>query len=78
MINIDDIVELLVQEYKSASDKFEAFNSAHEGWGVIREEYLELEQEICKKYRDKEKMKLEAVHLGAMAMRFVYDVCNDN
>ena len=76
-MNIPDIAQLLIREYAGASNKFGSFNSAHEGWGVIREEYLELEDEIRKKHHDKEKMRNEAIQLGAMAMRFIYDICNE-
>ena len=74
-MNIKDISNLLVQEYAGASNKFGAFNTTHEGIAVIREEYLELEAEVFKN-GSKEDMMGEAIQLGAMAMRFIYDCCN--
>ena len=76
-MNIPEIAELMIREYAGASNKFGAFHTAHEGWGVIREEYLELEEEIRKKHHDKDKMRHEAIQLGAMAMRFIYDIYNE-
>jgi len=69
-------LDLIYREHSEAVDKFGAFHNAHEGWGVIREEYLELEQEIMKKQRDydTDKMRKEAVQLGAMALRFIVDI----
>jgi len=76
-MNIPEIAQLLIREYAGASNKFGAFHTVHEGWGIIREEYLELEDEIRKKHHNKEKMRNEAIQLGAMAIRFIYDVCNE-
>jgi len=72
------IAQLLIKECIDASYKFGAFSSSHEGWGVIREEYLELEDEIRKNPFDMEKMRHEAIQLGAMAIRFIYDICNED
>lgn len=68
---------LISEEHARAVDKFGRFHNAHEGWGVIREEYLELEDEIRKKQVDYDidKMRHEAIQLGAMALRFIVDVC---
>lgn len=76
-MNIPEITQLIIREYAGASNKFGAFRSIHEGWGVIREEYLELEEEIRKKDYDVKKMRHEATQLGAMAIRFIYDCCNE-
>lgn len=67
-------VRLIREEYDRATDKFGKFHNAHEGWGVLREEYLELEAEIMKKNRDVDQMRKEATQLGAMALRFMVDV----
>lgn len=67
----------LVNEYKSATNKHKAFNSAHEGWAVIMEEVDELWEEIRKKRsaRDRKRMREEAIQIAAMALRFAVDVC---
>ena len=53
------------------------FHSAHEGYAVIKEELDELWEEIKKKAveRDPEKLQKEAVQIGAMAARFIIDIC---
>jgi len=55
--------------------KFPYFNSYHEGYAVIKEELDELWEEV-KKYpkQDNENLKKEAIQIGAMALRFVYDL----
>jgi len=72
----EDALKLIADEHASAVGKFGAFHNAHEGWGVIREEYLELEDEIRKKQKDYDldKMRKEAVQVGAMALRFIIDI----
>lgn len=69
-------MRLIREEHARAVEKFGKFHNAHEGWGVIREEYLELEDEIRKKQVDYDlnQMRTEAIHLGAMALRFIIDV----
>ena len=74
------VLEMISQEYDRAVTKFGAFHNAHEGWGVLREEYLELEDEIRKKQvnYDLPAMRKEAVQLGAMALRFIIDVTGES
>lgn len=69
-------LRMISGEYDTAVFKFGAFHNAHEGWGVIREEYLELEDEIRKKQTDYDlvQMRKEAMQLGAMALRFMVDI----
>jgi hypothetical protein len=81
VIDVDEaqaIGKELATEAVRASVKFEPFNSSHEGLAVILEEYEELKREVFKKQSeyDMVKMRKEAVHLGAMALRFIYDVCD--
>lgn len=75
-MNKELALQMIAQEHTRAVSKFGAFHNAHEGWGVIREEYLELEDEIRKKQKDYEfdKMRKEAMQLGAMALRFMIDI----
>ena len=78
-IHIGSIADEIMSEVVGAEAKFPAFNSAHEGWAVIKEEMDELWAEVCKggsTPRDPEAMRHEAIQLGAMAIRFVRDVCD--
>ena len=55
------------------------FNSAHEGYAVLKEEVDELWDEVRAKQgggRDVEAMRREAIQVGAMALRFILDVCD--
>jgi len=72
----EEALKMIADEHTDAVKKFGAFHNAHEGWGVIREEYLELEDEIRKKQKDYDlgKMRKEAMQLGAMALRFMIDI----
>lgn len=71
-------VALLVvdNEIQEATGKFGPMASPHEGIAVIREEYIELEKEVFKQFtaRDTGKMRKEAKHLAAMAIRFMMDL----
>ncbi len=75
-MNRVEIGKQIANEAARAAQKFGVFHSTHEGYGVITEEYRELEREIFKKQSeyDVSKMRTEAIHLGAMALRFIYDL----
>lgn len=77
MSNAGEISKVILEEYIRASQKFPPFHSAHEGLAVIYEEFDELKTEVWKnrRSRDMEQMRYEAVQLGAMALRFVLDIC---
>ncbi len=64
--------ELLV-----ATSRFPPFNSAHEGFAVLKEEVDELWDEVKKnpgKNPDRKSlMRAEAVQVAAMALRFITD-----
>lgn len=66
------------QEARTAQDRFPPFNSAHEGFAVLAEEVDELWEEVrCKQgARDLDRMRKEAVQVGAMALRFIVDICD--
>jgi archaellum component FlaC len=72
-----EILEMITEEYERASKKFPRFNSAHEGYAVLKEEIDELWDEIKKDQRPFE-MREEAVQVAAMAIRFIIDVCRCN
>ena len=68
-----DIGCLMAQEANRAASIYPKFNSAHEGYAVLLEEVDELWDEVKKKHHDPEKMEKEAMQVGAMAIRFIYD-----
>jgi len=79
MVNPNDFVSqvnLIFDEFKVAKERYPDFNSAHEGWAVIKEELDELWEEV-RKYPNEDKlaMKKEAKQIGAMALRFITDIC---
>lgn len=63
-------------ELSTATKRFGAFHSPHEGLAVILEEYEELKREVFKQFdvRSNEKMEKEAIHIAAMAIRFMVDL----
>ena len=62
-------------EYLRAVKKHQPMVNAHEGWAVLLEEVDELWDEVKKQKRDPEKLRKEAVQVGAMALRFILDIC---
>jgi hypothetical protein len=77
-IDKEDLVMAdVLAELETALDRFPAFNSAHEGFAILKEEVDELWEEVRAKQgaRDVEAMEKEAIQVAAMAMRFVLDVC---
>lgn len=76
-MNSAKAVQLIIEEYGRATETNGPFHSAHEGFAVILEELDELKAEVWKKdaERDYGKMIEEAVQIGAMALRFLADIC---
>ena len=73
----DEAIKCIEAEYLRASSKFGKFASPYEVIGIIREEYLELENEVFNKKSDINHfgMRKEAIQLGAMALRILIDCC---
>ncbi len=73
------VMSQVADELQQAMKHWPAFNSAHEGYGVLKEEFDELwdEIKINQKRRDIDKMRREAIQVAAMAIRFAIEVCND-
>jgi hypothetical protein len=65
-------------ELKAAVAKHPRFNSAHEGWAVLREEVDELWDEVRRKEseRSHQTMRIEARQVAAMAVRFMVECCD--
>lgn len=73
---LSDVLRLVRDEVESATSKWPPMNSAHEGYGVMLEEFDELWNHVKtnQKKRDLEAMRAEAIQVAAMAVRFVLDV----
>ena len=80
MIEQKKAIELVVAELNSANEKFPMFNSPHEGYAVIKEEMDELWDEIKNnKYpMSSMKQKVEAIQVGAMAIKFLMSCCEEH
>ena len=75
-MKIWEIAQEVVEEVESASQKFPKFNSAHEGFAILKEEVDELWDEVKKQDTNSEAMRKEACQCAAMAMRFIKDLCD--
>lgn len=73
-------LSMAMDELVKAREKWPAFNSAHEGYGVLLEEVDELWEHIKvnQKRRDLRAMRKEAIQVAAMALRFAVEVCDDS
>lgn len=73
---IRDALAEIVGELREACKKHRRFASAHEGYAIILEELDELKEQIWRRseYRDKRAVHQEALHVAAMAVRFMLDV----
>lgn len=67
-------IDTVLNELRRATEKFPKFNSPHEGIAVLREEYLELEREVF--WGKQDLIKMEAIQVAAMALRFLRDCCD--
>jgi hypothetical protein len=76
--NNSPVMTEIGNEVLVAEEQYAPLNSAHEAYGVLTEEYRELEEHIFMKEskRDVPAMRKEAVQLAAMAIRFIRDICD--
>ncbi len=74
-----ELVQEVDAELTKAVTNWPPFNSAHEGYAVLREEVDELWTHVKtnQKRRDLAAMRKEAVQVAAMAMRFALEVCDE-
>jgi hypothetical protein len=70
--------EVLEELQRAVAKHPRSFNSSHEGYAVILEELDELWDEVKRQSDDRSyaRMRKEAVQVGAMALRFILDVCD--
>ena len=78
-MSVDNVINDVKAEVLAATALWPPMNSAHEGLGVIDEEFFELKQHIYmkQKHRDLSAMRKEAIQLAAMAVRFALEVCTE-
>ncbi len=72
--NADDAQKEIRYALYSAMGKFPPFNTPHEGYAILLEEVDELWDAI--KLNNFEDAHREAIHVGAMAIRFLIDIQN--
>ncbi|SPF40773.1 conserved hypothetical protein [Candidatus Desulfosporosinus infrequens] len=66
------LASLLISELERANKIYgTSFASPHEGYAVMLEEMEELFEEIRQKRPDKERLREEAIQVGAMAIKFI-------
>lgn len=73
-VNIEVLGEIL-----EARTNWPPFNSAHEGFAILNEEFDELKEHVWtnQKRRDLHAMRKEAIQLAAMAIRMAIEVCDE-
>ena len=67
----------IVEELRTALNKYPPFNSGHEGYAIIKEELDELWEVVKLKQSTpnrNELMRKEAIQVAAMAIRFLLDL----
>ncbi len=67
-------LELVREEIESARRKHGNIRSAHEGLGILEEEFWEIKQEIFKRHHDKKAMLQELVQVAAMCAKMAEDL----
>ena len=66
----------MMREYQRARQTFSPFQNTHEGYAVLKEEVDELWDAIKAK-QSAEYLRREAVQVGAMALAFIVECCDD-
>ncbi len=73
------VIHEVEKEIRQALYNWGPFNSAHEGFAVLNEEFDELKEHVWTNQtkRDLEKMRKEAIQVAAVAIRFAAEVCDE-
>ena len=75
MNQIEDKAKAILNEYSLAATRFPPFHSAYEGFAIIKEELDELWDIVRTSGSTPDDWALEAIQVGAMALRFLVDLC---
>jgi hypothetical protein len=75
-MDLEIAISMVNKETRVATVGNKPFNSCHEGYAVILEELDELWQEVKKKKHERDiiKLRIEAMQVAAMAIRFLMDL----
>lgn len=78
-IKATDIAQAALHEVRQAMQNWPRFNSAHEGFAVLKEEVDELWEHVKtnQKKRDIAAMQKECIQVAAMAIRFAAEICDE-
>jgi len=79
MVQLLHTLDQIKVEVLTAKSKWPTFNSAHEGYAILLEEVHELWDHVKthQKNRNLAAMRMEAVQVAAMALRFATEVCDE-
>jgi len=73
--------KLIIDECVKAQGKFRPFHSFHEGQSIIEEEFREFQDAVFGNNpitnNNRENVKKECIHFGAMALRFLIDLIDE-
>lgn len=72
---LDNALKIVIEELHIATNDYKEFNSMHEGYAVIKEEFDELWDSIKSKECSIEDIRDEAKQVVAMGIRFLMDCC---
>jgi hypothetical protein len=70
----NEALERVYEEFTRATSIHGKFNSAHEGFAVLKEEVDELWDEVKRRDKIPDHLRKEAVQVAAMALRFLVDI----
>ena len=78
-IEFTNATDEVANEVRRAKQKFPPFNSAHEGFAVLKEEVDELWDHVKANQQNRDLLKMynEAIQVAAMAVRFAIEVCDE-
>ena len=74
LTRIPSVRYAVVHELETALERFDTFNSPHEGLAVIWEEFEELKAHVWENTGQSDAAMQEAIQIAAMAMRYVLDL----